>query len=60
MTTPAEEHQQFYASLGIAITQWAHTERALLDVYIACLGIQNASVKAMFYTVENLGLSQSF
>ena len=52
--THAEEVEAFYAALGRAITQWAHVEYGLKQVYHACLGdVTFWMCSAVFYAVDN-------
>lgn len=52
--TEGEEVEEFYAALGRAISQWAHVEYGLKEVYHACLGgVSFWMCSAVFYAVEN-------
>jgi hypothetical protein len=37
--TPSDHHQEFYASIGMAIGQWTHVEDALCAVYLIAIGL---------------------
>jgi hypothetical protein len=53
--TPAEESVIFYYELGLAITQWAHVEDALLNIFGAChIGhYHRGTLSTTFYSIEN-------
>lgn len=49
-----QEQVELYATLGLAITQWAHVEQSLLKVYWHAMGEpDNDSAAACFYTIMN-------
>lgn len=51
--TQSEEMTAFYAALGHALTQWAHVEYYLANVYAAVLDRDYKIAGAAFYAVEN-------
>lgn len=53
-------HLEFYATLGYAITQWAHVEEALYQVYWVGMGQpDNLTANASFYSIINFNAKAS-
>ena len=57
--TPDQERVAFYHSVGLAMTQWAHIEFALLSVASACFD-DNPLLTQAFYAIENFRSKLAF
>jgi hypothetical protein len=60
--TPTEEHYAFYEGIGLAITQWGHVERALLDALAICANDTDdfSMLGHGFFAIENFRSKLAF